>query len=168
MGSNGLKLSGEAPNDQSGRAIASPGDVNGEGFDDVIIGAPYQDASGFNANIDLSSLTGRTASRRSARQPATKAAIPSPRRSKSTATPSPTSSSARATRRLLGRLVRGVRPDTERPHPGRWLAGVRNAQLNQPERGHRGPGRQPHLDRGMTALSRYSRCSPTSPRCRAT
>ena len=71
-GSNGFKLSGVAANDFAGRSVAS-GDVNGDGFADLIIGARYADpngsysgasyvvfgkAAGFGANIDLSSLDG--------------------------------------------------------------------------------------------------------------
>jgi hypothetical protein len=65
-GTNGFKLSGEAAGNQSGRQVASAGDVNGDGFADVIVGAFAADAayvvfgkaSGFAANIDLSSLDG--------------------------------------------------------------------------------------------------------------
>ena len=72
-GSNGFKLSGAAPRDRSGYSVASAGDVNGDGYDDVIIGAPAADpngsysgtsyvvfgkAGGFAANLDLSSLNG--------------------------------------------------------------------------------------------------------------
>ena len=71
-GSNGFKLSGEAAGDQSGRSVASAGDVNGDGFADLIVGAPlptawrdsgasyvvFGKASGFAANIDLSALDG--------------------------------------------------------------------------------------------------------------
>jgi FG-GAP repeat len=73
-GTTGFKLSGEAANDRSGRSVASAGDVNGDGFADVIVGAYRADpngstdsgasyvvfgkASGFAANIDLSSLDG--------------------------------------------------------------------------------------------------------------
>jgi FG-GAP repeat len=39
-GSNGFKLSGAAAADFSGRSVASAGDVNGDGFSDLIIGAP--------------------------------------------------------------------------------------------------------------------------------
>ena len=41
----GLRLDGQTtnPNDLSGRAVAVVGDVNGDGFDDVLIGTPYAD-----------------------------------------------------------------------------------------------------------------------------
>jgi hypothetical protein len=35
-----LRLSGEAPGDLFGWAVACPGDVNGDGYDDVLVGAP--------------------------------------------------------------------------------------------------------------------------------
>ena len=68
-GSNGFKLSGVAADDRSGRSVASAGDVNGDGFADLIVGASGADpngtdsgasyvvfgkASGFAANLDLS------------------------------------------------------------------------------------------------------------------
>ena len=72
-GTNGFKLSGAAAYDSSGFSVASAGDVNGDGFDDLIVGAFGADphgsqsgasyvvfgkASGFAANIDLSTLNG--------------------------------------------------------------------------------------------------------------
>jgi Ca2+-binding RTX toxin-like protein len=72
-GSNGFRLSGGASRDYSGRSVASAGDVNGDGFADLIVGASRADpngsasgasyvvfgqASGFAANLDLSSLDG--------------------------------------------------------------------------------------------------------------
>jgi hypothetical protein len=77
-GTNGFRLEGVADLDKSGFSVASAGDVNGDGFADVIIGAPdaaphgqdqagssyvvFGAASGFPAKIKLSSLDGRTAS----------------------------------------------------------------------------------------------------------
>jgi Ca2+-binding RTX toxin-like protein len=72
-GSDGFKLSGVATSDGSGTSVASAGDVNGDGFDDIIVGAVLADptasnagasyvvfgkASGFDANINLSTLSG--------------------------------------------------------------------------------------------------------------
>ena len=74
-GITGFKLSGAAANDISGSSVASAGDVNGDGFADLIVGAyrasphdtysgasyvVFGQASGFAANIDLSSLDGTT------------------------------------------------------------------------------------------------------------
>src|SRR5262245_36484780 len=59
-GSTGFRLSG------AGTAVASAGDVNGDGFADLIVGAPgaqyvvFGKASGFAANIDASALDGIT------------------------------------------------------------------------------------------------------------
>ena len=72
-GSNGFRLDGEAEFDRSGCSVSDAGDVNGDGFDDVIVGAFGADpngfysgssyvvfgkASGFSATMDLSSLNG--------------------------------------------------------------------------------------------------------------
>jgi len=72
-GNNGFRLDGVAAYDALGSLVSSAGDVNGDGFDDVIIGAPGADpngdrsglsyvvfgkASGFDAEMDLSSLDG--------------------------------------------------------------------------------------------------------------
>ena len=66
-GTTGFKLSGEATSGRSGRTVASAGDLNGDGFDDLIVGAlgsascvVFGKALGFAANIDLSSLDGTT------------------------------------------------------------------------------------------------------------
>jgi hypothetical protein len=70
-GADGFKISGVAANNFSGSCVASAGDVNGDGFDDLIIGAAnagpsgasyvvFGHASGFAANLDLSSLDGTT------------------------------------------------------------------------------------------------------------
>ncbi len=72
-GTNGFQISGEAADDYSGVSVASAGDVNGDGFDDLIVGARDADpngtysgasyvvfgkAAGFAANLDLSTLDG--------------------------------------------------------------------------------------------------------------
>ncbi|MEG4147553.1 Ig-like domain-containing protein [Microcoleus sp. Pol12B5] len=73
-GSNGFALNGIAVSDQSGYSVSSAGDVNGDGFDDLIIGAYRADGnginlagqsyvvfgsnSGFGAGLNLSTLNG--------------------------------------------------------------------------------------------------------------
>ena len=69
-GTSGFRLRGGAGGDQSGVSVASAGDVNGDGYDDLIVGAPsasnfagkayvvFGKASGFGADIDLSGLDG--------------------------------------------------------------------------------------------------------------
>ncbi len=67
----GFIIQGDAANDLAGRSVSSAGDVNGDGFDDLIVGAPFGDdgatdageayvvfgkASGFGT-VDLTSLT---------------------------------------------------------------------------------------------------------------
>ena len=49
MDGNGFILAGSARNDQSGRSVSSAGDVNGDGYDDLIIGALYADPNGGNS-----------------------------------------------------------------------------------------------------------------------
>ena len=73
-GSNGFRINGVAENDASGRSVASAGDVNGDGFAELIMGAPeataggsaaagysyvvFGKASGWAATLALSSLNG--------------------------------------------------------------------------------------------------------------
>ena len=71
-GINGFVLSGIDEFDRSGRTVSGAGDVNGDGIDDVIIGAKTNDgqgsagasyvvfgkSSGFDASLELSSLDG--------------------------------------------------------------------------------------------------------------
>ena len=40
-GRNGFKMDGEAANDQSGWSVNAAGDVNGDGYADFTMGAPY-------------------------------------------------------------------------------------------------------------------------------
>ncbi|HZJ14834.1 MAG TPA: VCBS repeat-containing protein, partial [Chthoniobacteraceae bacterium] len=72
-GSNGFKITGEAAGDNSGTSVSAAGDVNGDGFGDLIIGAHLADPNGpssgasyvvfgkggaFAASLNLSTLDG--------------------------------------------------------------------------------------------------------------
>ena len=45
-GSNGFRLDGVAAGDSSGSSVSSAGDINGDGIDDLIIGARGADPNG--------------------------------------------------------------------------------------------------------------------------
>ncbi len=72
-GSNGFKINGINAGDFSGSSVSSAGDINGDGIDDLIIGAKYADpngvasgqsyvvfgsSSGLGSTLNLSSLDG--------------------------------------------------------------------------------------------------------------
>ncbi|MDJ0746877.1 MAG: calcium-binding protein [Xenococcaceae cyanobacterium MO_167.B27] len=74
-GTNGFTISGLDSFDNLGRSVSSAGDVNGDGIDDLIIGAPYADSAysyssegeayvvfgsnqGFDPELDVTSLDG--------------------------------------------------------------------------------------------------------------
>ncbi len=71
-GTNGFRLAGTGTDDWNGLSVSSAGDVNGDGFGDVIVGAPvtpvdfglgrayvvFGAAGGFPATLSLDSLDG--------------------------------------------------------------------------------------------------------------
>jgi hypothetical protein len=74
-GTNGSQFNGALVGDRTGASVASAGDINGDGFDDFIIGAYSADpnggysgaayvvfgtATGFAAEVNLSTLNGTT------------------------------------------------------------------------------------------------------------
>ena len=70
-GTTGFRLDGVTTNNNAGFAVSGAGDVNGDGFDDLIVGAQgantggasyvvFGQASGWAASFDLSTLDGST------------------------------------------------------------------------------------------------------------
>jgi hypothetical protein len=70
-GATGLRLDGAAPSDESGFSVSAAGDINHDGIDDLLIGAPYAGGSGsvyvvfgrvggFSDSVELGTLDGNT------------------------------------------------------------------------------------------------------------
>jgi hypothetical protein len=59
-GSNGFRLDGMAEGDDSGRSVSSAGDVNGDGFDDLIVGASSADLNGNDSSGSSYIIFGRS------------------------------------------------------------------------------------------------------------
>jgi len=57
-GTNGFKLTGAAAGDFTGRSVSNAGDVNGDGFDDVIVGAFDADAGAGASYVVFGKATG--------------------------------------------------------------------------------------------------------------
>jgi len=51
QGTGGFVIQGEDANDSAGYSVASAGDVNGDGFDDLIVGASGADGAGNAKNV---------------------------------------------------------------------------------------------------------------------
>ncbi|SEO33740.1 FG-GAP repeat-containing protein, partial [Pseudorhodobacter antarcticus] len=52
-GTGGFVINGVSANDNSGQSVSSAGDVNGDGFDDLIVGALYDDPNGNNSGASF-------------------------------------------------------------------------------------------------------------------
>lgn len=58
-GLNGFAISGSFKGDQAGREVSAAGDVNGDGFDDLLVGAPSSDGGGAKNTGEAYLLFGR-------------------------------------------------------------------------------------------------------------
>ena len=52
-GTGGFVINGISADDRSGRSVSSAGDVNGDGLDDLIVGAPFDDPNGNNSGTSF-------------------------------------------------------------------------------------------------------------------
>ena len=52
LGTGGFRLTGESAGDIASRGVSGAGDVNGDGFDDLLVGAKLNDAGGSDAGAD--------------------------------------------------------------------------------------------------------------------
>ena len=43
---DGFRIQGDAASDLAGFSVSAAGDVNGDGFEDIVVGAPYGDDAG--------------------------------------------------------------------------------------------------------------------------
>jgi hypothetical protein len=50
-GTNGVVFNGGAAGDSAGQSVSAAGDINGDGFDDLVIGAPKADTNGASAGV---------------------------------------------------------------------------------------------------------------------
>jgi VCBS repeat-containing protein len=60
LGGNGFAITGINTNDLAGRAVSNAGDVNGDGLDDLLIGAPSAEGNGIDGSGDAYVVYGKT------------------------------------------------------------------------------------------------------------
>ena len=144
---DGFIIQGDAAGDEAGTSVSSAGDINGDGFDDLIVGAPFGDDGGddageayvifgsaagsadfpfdFDLGTDINPASGATIIGALPRRP--RPASASPRPATSTATASTTSSSAR----LAAASMATARPMSSSAAPS-GIADIDLAALHRP------------------------------------
>lgn len=60
-GPNGFRITGRSDGDQAGRSLRNAGDINGDGLDDFIIGAPSASPNGTQSAGEAYVILGRAA-----------------------------------------------------------------------------------------------------------